>query len=244
MRQVLPCACCSALSTTGSVAYLRITTTHCYLWIWLVSLVSYLEVTSPQRITVSPHPSSGTMITRERYRVVVYVSHCLSSTLLTPLPLGQSQRTNPCLLFCCAYLHQLTHTHIAFYCTPVLQRIYIGTSILILAVGMTIAMFGSANTDAAARIRHVGFGALVVFGLVPISRECWGHVEMSNIVNIIKILTLNITIMVVTIIISVVNIITIITIVIITIIIITIIIIFIFIKLYSFFSTYWIHTCA
>jgi adiponectin receptor len=62
-------------------------------------------------------------------------------------------------------------SYYAFYCTPTLQKVYLCTSTLILVIGILIAMFGSSNSKSASLIRNGGFGSLVVFGLVPITRK-------------------------------------------------------------------------
>jgi adiponectin receptor len=62
-------------------------------------------------------------------------------------------------------------SYYAFYCTPTLQKVYLVTSTLILVVGIIIAMFGATNTKTASSIRNGGFGSLVIFGLVPITRK-------------------------------------------------------------------------
>lgn len=62
-------------------------------------------------------------------------------------------------------------SYYAFYCTPILQNVYLFTSTLILVIGILIAMFGSTNSKTASLIRNGGFGSLVIFGLVPITRK-------------------------------------------------------------------------
>jgi hypothetical protein len=42
---------------------------------------------------------------------------------------------------------------------------------MILIIGILIAMNGASNSPTATLIRNGGFGSLVVFGLIPITRE-------------------------------------------------------------------------
>lgn len=60
-------------------------------------------------------------------------------------------------------------TYYAFYCTPVLQKVYLFTSSMILVIGFMIAIFGASNSKTASLIRNGGFGSLVAFGVVPIA---------------------------------------------------------------------------
>jgi adiponectin receptor len=70
-------------------------------------------------------------------------------------------------------------SYYAFYCTPNLQVVYLITSTLILVVGIVIAVFGSSESKSAALIRNGGFGSLVIFGLVPITRETFPSSVLS-----------------------------------------------------------------
>jgi adiponectin receptor len=70
-------------------------------------------------------------------------------------------------------------SYYAFYCTPTLQLLYLFTSSMILLVGIGIAVFGSSNSKQASLIRNGGFGSLVVFGLVPITRKKLSSIFLS-----------------------------------------------------------------
>lgn len=69
------------------------------------------------------------------------------------------------------FLSYVTFISIAFYCTPVLQKVYLFTSSMILVIGFIIAIFGASNSKTASLIRNGGFGSLVAFGVVPIARK-------------------------------------------------------------------------
>ena len=71
----------------------------------------------------------------------------------------------PCILsFACGLF-------LGFYCTPVLQKVYIGATCLIFLIGMIVSIFGATESPNAALIRQGGFGSLTVFGFVPLCRE-------------------------------------------------------------------------
>ena len=72
---------------------------------------------------------------------------------------------------------------IGFYCTPLLQRIYIGVTCLIFVIGVFVSIFGSKNSPNSALIRQGGFAALTVFGFVPLFRKS------QHISNVMQCLT-------------------------------------------------------
>lgn len=58
-----------------------------------------------------------------------------------------------------------------FYCTPLLQRIYIGVTCLILVMGLVVSVLGASKSPSAALIRQGGFASLTIFGFVPLCRK-------------------------------------------------------------------------
>ena len=72
---------------------------------------------------------------------------------------------------------------IGFYCTPLLQQIYIGVTCLIFVIGVFVSIFGSKNSPNSAIIRQGGFAALTVFGFVPLFRKS------QSILSVIQCLT-------------------------------------------------------
>lgn len=50
---------------------------------------------------------------------------------------------------------------------------------MILVVGFIIALFGASNSKTASLIRNGGFGSLVVFGVVPITRKFYYYLFFS-----------------------------------------------------------------
>lgn len=55
-----------------------------------------------------------------------------------------------------------------FYCTPVLQKVYLLVSFLIFLIGILISIYGASKSPHAALIRQGGFASLTIFGFVPL----------------------------------------------------------------------------
>jgi hypothetical protein len=60
---------------------------------------------------------------------------------------------------------------LGFYCTPVLQQVYLGVSCLILLIGFLISVHGANGSQQATLIRQGGFASLTIFGFVPLCRK-------------------------------------------------------------------------
>jgi hypothetical protein len=74
--------------------------------------------------------------------------------------------------FVCLYYYLLYSASSGFYCTPVLQQVYIGVTCLIFLIGMVVSVFGATKSPNAALIRQGGFASLTIFGFVPLCRKC------------------------------------------------------------------------